>query len=41
MSADILSKMYWSKLGLLGFFEMTPTIVGMLESIPMLVSNEL
>ena len=26
MSADILSKMYWSKLGLLGFFEMTPRI---------------
>ena len=27
MSAEILSKMYWSKFGLLGFFEMTPRMV--------------
>jgi hypothetical protein len=26
MRAEILSKMYWSKLGLLGFFEITPKI---------------
>jgi hypothetical protein len=27
MSAEMLSKMYWSKLGLLGFLEMMPRIV--------------
>lgn len=27
ISADMLSKIYWSKLGLLGFFEMMPNIV--------------
>lgn len=38
--ADILSKMYWSKLGLLGFLEMTPRILTRRANMPSNPSNK-